>query len=418
MAVLQRAVARTRAGVSRGREHGGRVVTAGAPMARWLGRAASPVSSLGWTVLAGGVGCWLLGWRFGWVELMLVATAAVALFVLCALLMIGRTRLRVDVEVEPQRVTVGTPAAGQVRVTNAARGVLLPIVLELPIGTGEARFNLPTLRGGGSHEELFVVPTERRGVIPIGPATTVRGDPLGLFRRAVQWTTKLELFVHPVTVPLEPVGAGLLRDLEGQTTNDLSMSDLAFHALRDYSPGDDRRYIHWRSSAKAGRFLVRQFLDTRRSHFTAVVDSDLRSYADPMDFETAISVGASVAVRALIDEQDLTVLAGAHALPSALGQRVLDTFSRAELADHGLRDLATRAARIAPDTSVALLITGSLVPFIDIHRAAAHFPPEVRSLAIRIDPGAPTSVRGSRGLTVLSLQSLAELPAALAGTLA
>ena len=52
------------------------------------------------------------------------------------------------------------------------------------------------------------------------------------------------------------------------------MSDLAFHALREYQPGDDRRYVHWRSSAKHGRLLVRQFLDTRRSHLAVVVDTD------------------------------------------------------------------------------------------------------------------------------------------------
>ena len=66
------------------------------------------------------------------------------------------------------------------------------------------------------------------------------------------------------------------------------MSDLAFHALRDYQPGDDRRYIHWRSSAKAGRFLVRQFLDTRRSHVAVVVDSEAANYTDPDEFELAI----------------------------------------------------------------------------------------------------------------------------------
>lgn len=382
-----------------------------------LRRATAPVTALGWSVLALAIGSWLVGWRLGWKELMLLATGAAVLLVACLLFTLGRTRLRVEVEVDPQRVTVGTPAAGVTRLRNVARGPLLPILLELPIGAGAARFTMPLLRAGGEHEELFVIPTERRGVIPVGPATTVRGDPLGLLRRALTWTEVIELFVHPVTVPIEPLGAGLLRDLEGVTTNEVSMSDLAFHALREYSPGDDRRYIHWRSSAKAGRFLVRQFLDTRRSHVTVIVDSDTGSYPDPEDYETAISAGASVAVRSVRDDQELTVLAGAHALPAAIGQRVLDTFSRAELGDHDLNDLAARAARIAPDTSVALIVTGSVIPFAQLRRAAMHFPPEVRVVALRIDPTASTAISGSGGMTVLSLQQLSELPALLAGTL-
>jgi len=405
---------RVRALVRPLRAAAGDVRRLGAPIAPVV----RPVTALGWTVLAVSFGCWLIGWRCGWVELMLLATAALVLFAACALLTIGRTRLRVTIELEPRRVTVGTPAAGQVSTENVAKGVLLPILLELPIGAGAARFNLPPLRSGQRHEELFVVPTNRRGVVPVGPATTVRGDPLGLLRRTVSWTDVIELFVHPVTVPLEPLGAGLLRDLEGQTTNDLSMSDLAFHALRDYSPGDDRRYIHWRSSAKAGKFLVRQFLDTRRSHFATIIDSDRRSYADADDYETAISAGASIAVRAVLDEQDLTVLAGAHAVPSASGQRVLDTFARAELADHGLNDLAARAARIAPDTSVALIITGSLVPFRELQHASTHFPPEVRVIALKIDSMRPTGISSHGGLTVLNLQTLVELPALMAGTMA
>lgn len=103
-----------------------------------------------------------------------------------------------------------------------------------------------------------------------GPAVSVRGDPLGFVRITVGMTDRVELFVHPVTVPLEPLGTGPPRDLEGCTTNDVSMSYLAFYALREYVPGDDRRHIHWRSTAKLatstqdGRFLVRQYLDSRR----------------------------------------------------------------------------------------------------------------------------------------------------------
>jgi uncharacterized protein (DUF58 family) len=375
------------------------------------------VTPLGWGVLGLGAACWIVGWRCGWTELMVIAAAAWLLLAASALLTIGRARLRVELEADPQRVTVGAPAAGAVRVRNLARRPLLPIGLELPIGAGAAHFMLPFLGPSAEHEELFVVPTNRRGVEVVGPAMTVRGDPFGLLRRAVSWTNSLEIFVHPITVYLEPLGAGLLRDLEGQTTNELSMSDLAFHALRDYQPGDDRRYIHWRSSAKAGRFMVRQFLDTRRSHLCLVVDSDTTSYSDPDDYELAISAAASIAVRTVQDEQQVTVLAGEHAAPGTSGRRVLDTFSRAELGAHDVVDLSRRANRMTPDASMAFLVTGPGVPFEQLRRAGNEFPIEVRTIALQIDPTRPTSIRESRGLTVLSLQRLGDLPGLLAGVI-
>lgn len=378
-------------------------------------RPLEPVTPLGWSVLGAALLCWLLGWSFGWAELLLAAAGGGVLFILCVALAVGRTTLRVQVRVDPRRVVVGEPAAGEVQVTSLARRPLLPIALELPVGPDAARFQLPLLRSNLTHEELFVVPTQRRGVIPIGPARTVRGDPLGLIRRQVTWTGLIELFVRPVTVPLDSLGSGLLRDLEGLTTNDLSMSDLAFHALRDYVPGDDRRYIHWRSSAKAGHFMVRQFLDTRRSHITLLVDSDPDAYPEPEDYELAISAAASIVVRAMQDEQEITVLAGRYAVPAGSGSQALDTFARAELDGHGLDDLAARGLRMAPDTSIAMLVTGASTTFTELRRAASQFPQEVSVLALRIDPDRPTAVTSIRTLTVLTLHKLSDLNPLLHG---
>ena len=73
-------------------------------------------------------------------------------------------------------------------------------------------------------------------------------------------------FVHPRTIGVPSTSTGLIRDLEGTPTRDLTSSDVAFHALREYQPGDERRYIHWKSTAKTGTYMVRQFEQTRRSH--------------------------------------------------------------------------------------------------------------------------------------------------------
>jgi len=400
------------------------------------------VSPLGWSVGGLGLAAWWAGARWGWTELAMLAGAALVLLAACVLLALGRTRVEIVAEVDPGRVTVGDPATGRVTVTNTGRTPVLPLLVELPVGVSAARFVLPPIGPGADHEELFVVPTHRRGVIPVGPARTVQGDPLGLVRRSVDWTEVTELFVHPRTVALESLGAGLLRDLEGSVSEDQSLSDLAFHALREYQPGDDRRYIHWRSSAKAGRLLVRQFLDTRRSHVTILIDPDPGSYRDGVadlggatvreitagrtlpipgqalpeirDLETAVSIAASIALRAQRDEQDATIVCGRHSVSRGTPMRTLDLLARIEPEAGSLQSMATTAATLAPDTSVVVLVTGPHREFVELQRASGQFGPEVRTVVVVVDPAAERGIRRGAGLTILTVDALRNLRIALA----
>jgi uncharacterized protein (DUF58 family) len=381
---------------------------------RWLQALTTP---LGRATAVATAGTWLLGWRLGWEELFLAAAACLLTLAIATLFTLGRPLLRIEAKVEPTRVTVGDPAVGGVVVENAAGRRLLPLRVELPVGAATALLEIPALASGQRHEEVLVVPTNRRAVIPVGPASAVRGDPLGLLRREAASAELTELYVHPRIVPLSTFGAGLLRDLEGQPTPDTSTSDLAFHTLRDYVPGDDRRFVHWPSSAKAGRLLVRQFLDTRRPRLTVVLDSAAASYRDADQFETAVSVVGSIAVRAARDDREVTVVAGGRACTGDMAARILDTLSRAELGDDAMTLTAASAqtVRMAPDTTVAMLVTGSVVPFSDLRSAAARFWPDVRVCAVRVEEAAPSGVSQSGGITVLGLRQLQDLPSLLAG---
>lgn len=379
------------------------------------------VSPLGWTLLGGAGLFTLLGARLGWREFSYLAAALTVLLAVACLFALGRTRLDVEFEVAPQRVVVGDSSAARFGVRNEARVPLLPLGLEFPVGGSVARFTLPPLAPAAEFEDVVVVPTLSRGVVVLGPVTTQRGDPFGVIRREVKWTEPVELLVHPKTIPLEPLGAGLLRDLEGRTTNDISMSDLAFHTLRDYVPGDDRRYIHWRSSAKVSgtsagdRFLVRQFLDTRRSHIAVVTDVDQNSYRSQDEFELALSVGASIVVRALADEMDVTIVCGEQAAVQPPPHVALDTYSRADPDGWALAPATGRLNRLAPDVSVVILVTGPLCAFEELLHARAYFPREVSLLAIRVEAGGHVSFQEMAGITVVGIGGLADLPRVMAG---
>src|SRR5512146_1114952 len=363
-------------------------------------------------VLIAAVPAWLLGFQLGWKELFLVAACCLIALAIAVCFVIGRPSLHVTIQLEQARVAIGTAAAGRVVAVNRSRVRLRPLGVEVPVGLGRATFQFPSLAAGASHDEPFLVPTDRRAVIVIGPPSAVRADPLGLLRREAVTQTAVELFVHPKIVGLESLSPGLQRDLEGQATRDLSMSDLAFHTLRDYEAGDDRRHVHWRSSAKAGRLLVRQFQDTRRSQLTVVVDGATASYRTAEEFELAMSVAGSICVRAVQDQQNVCLVAASHAISAGSRHRFLDTIAAGTLAETGqdLATLAGRGHRLAQDTTVLMLLTGSVVPFRALQGAAVYFGPDVRVIALRCESDAPPGITRSGGLTVLALRALTDLP--------
>jgi uncharacterized protein (DUF58 family) len=386
------------------------------------------VRPLGWLVLASGLVCLVVALLAGWRELAVVGAACLLLLMLATPFLFGRTRVAVQLVLEPARIMAGGTVAAGVNVTNRAGGRIIPTVLELPVGDSVHRYGIPALGAGATHQESFTVRTERRGVIAVGPATTRRGDPLGLVSRDSLWTGVEEILVRPPMVPLDALGAGLLRDLEGVATDSVSQSDLAFHTLREYAPGDDLRHVHWRSSAKAmgsggeNQLLVRQYLDTRRSHATIVVDDAPSSWAGPEAggdaFESAMSVAASIIVRAVTDDFEASFVCGQQASSGfagagSSGSIALDAVCRAELGKAGLVASANRAARIAADTSLLFLVTGTGAPFETVLRASAAFPPGVRRLAIVVDPAATAGVTEAGGLTVLRLATKADLPGLL-----
>ena len=116
---------------------------------------------------------------------------------------------------------------------NAAESrSLRPLRLLVPCGDDPWSPRTARLAPDESWSGTNTVPGRRRGVLTVGPVSTVRADPLGLFRHEKQVAEAIELIVHPRTVRLDPLGAGLLRDLEGQATRTIVSHDLEFHALR------------------------------------------------------------------------------------------------------------------------------------------------------------------------------------------
>ena len=387
--------------------------------AGWWERYARPVleviSPLGWIVLAVTVIAWIVGLTLGWAEALVAGLVGVLLLLLAIGFILGRSSYTVDLDLARSRVAVGDRAVGAIEVTNTADRALLPVAMELPVGRATAVFQLPRMRPGAVHEDLFTIPTHRRAVIVVGPVRSVRQDPLGLLRRQLKWTEPQDLFVHPRTVALQGSSAGFIRDLEGLPTKDLSSADVSFHALRDYVPGDDRRHIHWKTVARTNKLMVRQFEETRRAHLAIALSTNTAEYATENDFELAVSVASSIGLEAFKEQRNLSIRTHAGPVHTETGRNMLDDMTRIE--GRPLRvtslDVARETADNVPNASVFFLVTGSQPSPGELRRAANVAPPGVRAFAVRCSHGLETGRASIGDLTVISIGDLQDLGLAL-----
>jgi uncharacterized protein (DUF58 family) len=387
----------------------GVVATTIGKRARTAGRVVTPV---GWVlVVAGGV-LLVFGHVMGWSEVTVLAVTLLAVFVLSAPFAFGQTELHVELEIRPSSVTVGQRSAAQVTVRGQGGRTVRNVRMELRVGDAFAEFSVPVLRDGGEHEEPFVLPTVRRGIIMVGPARSVRSDPLGILRRTQQWTDDYPLIVHPRLVKLAELGTGFVTDLEGIATNIRSDSDVAFHTLRAYEPGDDTRHIHWLSTARVGALMVRQFIDTRRSHIGIAIDADADAYGTEDEFELAVSVAGSIGTRVFQDEQQVTAVFGPERLQTTHRTAFLDGLAGVEsgVRSPKLQGAIASLVRASSGLSLAVVITGRNTPLSDLRRAALRFPGGLPVIVLRVDTANPTAYQPLGSQFLLSLQSLDDLP--------
>lgn len=387
--------------------------SAGAVARSWCGA----VTPLGWSVTVLGFLSWAVASRLGWREAAVLAGACLLLLGVGIAFAFRPSTFAIDVSVSPQRVVAGERerAVGGVVVRNATSRRSFAARIEVTVGHGVAEFEVPPLSPDADFSDGFVITAPRRSVIQVGPAQAVKGDPLGLIRREAALSRSTELYVHPVTVAVPSVASGWMRDLEGRTTNDLAVSDVAFHALREYVAGDDRRHIHWRTTARLNKMMVRQFVDTRQSQLGLVLGDAVSEYASDDEFELAVSVVASIARSAARDEQELACVAGGRLLASHTAQRLLDQLSGVSAGSTPISATARLAVPLLTGASIVVVVVGSNVGSGDLNAAIRRFPIQAKTIAIRCVLGSRPSLQSSGSITVLGIGSLDDLARSVRG---
>ena len=375
-------------------------------VARWLG-ALTPV---GWAVIAAMVAGTVAALAFGWLEGFIVAVMGLVALVVAVASVASPSPLSVSLRMKNDRIVAGQVAVGRVRVVNESGRRSGSTLVEVTIGRGSVEFLVPPISGNGTWNESFSVMTKRRGVINVGPARTVRMDGLGLLRRVRSWDDPILVHVHPPTVRFSFDATGMQMDVEGVASEKLTSSDVSFHALRDYEPGDDRRAVHWPSTARFGRLIVRQFEETHRSHHMVLLDTRVDAW-DRRSFETAVSVAASLALAGSGEARTVSMHTADEWIPTGSPMAMLDALSEMETSTRSeFAGIVRRCIMERGGISVLSIVVGAGVEDEEAARLANIAPVDVIVSVIRVVPGRARRRRKITRGVIIDCPSLEDLP--------
>ena len=122
------------------------------------------------------------------------------------------------------------------------------------------RFFVSKLAGSGELALPATVAAYQRGTHSLEPVVANASAPFGLFRRRARLDQTQQVLVYPRIYPLNRLY--LVDGLAGESVQaQKSRLGLETAGSRPYIPGDPRRHIHWRNTARTGRPMVREFED-------------------------------------------------------------------------------------------------------------------------------------------------------------
>ena len=154
--------------------------------------------------------------------------------------------------------------------------------------------DVPALNAGAETAVKITAVPLRRGPIRFGDILVSRPDVLGLCKAVERIPAPGDLLALPRRYQVPPAGLpGHRRYQRGGVACASQVGDSdEFVSLRDYRPGDPRRHIHWRSWARTGRPVVKEFQDEFFVRHALILDTLARPQ-DTERFEEAVSVAAS-----------------------------------------------------------------------------------------------------------------------------
>ena len=148
----------------------------------------------------------------------------------------------------------------RVRNTNLLPKLWLEIRDHSTLPGHRASHVVPTLFSRGNYQWDVETTCVARGEYQLGPLTVISGDPFGFFLTPRRINVTERVIIYPMTVAVNDFilpmgflsGGDAQRHLTHQVTTNAS-------SIRPYVTGDSMNRIHWKSTARTGDLMVKEF---------------------------------------------------------------------------------------------------------------------------------------------------------------
>jgi uncharacterized protein (DUF58 family) len=152
-----------------------------------------------------------------------------------------------------------------------------------------------TLRRHG-HQLLgrYVLPAVPRGRYHFAGARAIFEDPFGLFRVESATGAQATLLVYPRLVELDRLfseAGGAAQ--EGGRLLMQRTSGFELHSVRDYAEGESLRKVHWRTTARRGRLMVKELEDAPHDQVAVLLDANRQAVVGE-SFDVGVRAAGSI----------------------------------------------------------------------------------------------------------------------------
>ena len=187
---------------------------------------------------------------------------------------------------------------------------------------------LPALPAGASTTLKLTLTPRRRGRIELAGIAVSRVEPLGLVRKLTRVPQPASVIALPRRYRIPHIALpGRRKFQQGGVSLATSVGDSEeFVGLRDYRPGDALQKIHWKSFARTGKPIVKEYQDEFYERHALILDTS-RAAGEDEAFEEAVAVAASFVytIETLECLLDLMFVGGeAHCYTAGRGQMQID----------------------------------------------------------------------------------------------